>query len=607
MKWKVLIFMLLWIILPMHVNAQERIVIKPMVKSQVYNGNVEFEVTVYSTNLQRVEYLVYSEGVVTQTGTQIMNEFYKKNYSFMLTIDAKKNNSNWVYVEVNAYDRDGSKYTKISNPIKIDIDKPIIDIKYNKNSEIYYKSRIATITVIERNFSPNNCRFLGNTPSPSAWTSKGNVHKAKIKFNSDGEYLLQIECTDLAGNKSSQTSKSFVVDKTKPKIKIDFDKQKDKPYYAKNRTATITIIEKNLDKNKISINGEWKKVGENYKSSYTFKKEGKYRIQLQCTDLAGNKSEKVVSEVFYIDSKKPKIQVTGIKNNKSYGKDDEVFFTIKADDTYYDHMVYTLNDTKKEIKSKSFSSKITQDGIYVLTAQAFDKSGQKSKKVKKTFTVNKKGSTYELVQNDEVMVKEKNISKIVSKKLWITLNNQDYELKPDRDYKIVDSCQYVIDKKVFEKYGEGAYKIGIQSIDEAGNLSVYLPKEEILIDKTPPEGYFIGLDKTVYGLKQKKFSIGYKDNVGVKSLTLKIDGKKVKEWNQEELLKARGEVTYLLEESKQKREVSFILQDIAGISTTSEPIKVLITTDLWTRYQKIIISFMLLLGVSLYIFRKNRT
>lgn len=607
MKWKVLIFMLLWLILPMRVNAQEKIEINPMVKSQVYNGNVEFEVTVYSTNLQRVEYLVYSEGVVTQTGTQIINEFYKKNYSFILTVDAKKNNSNLVYVEVNAYDRDGSKYTNISNSIKIDMDKPMIDIQYDKNSENYYKSRIATITVTERNFSPKNCRFFGNTPSPSAWTSKGNVHKTKIKFNSDGEYLLQIECTDLAGNKSSQTSKSFVIDKTKPKIKIDFDKQKDKPYYAKNRTATITIIEKNLDKNKIAINGEWKKVGENYKSSYTFKKEGKYRIQLQCTDLAGNKSKKVVSEAFYIDSKKPKIQVTGIKNNKSYGKDDEVLFTIKADDTYYDHLVYTLNDTKKEIKSKSFSSKITQDGVYVLTAQVFDKSGQKSKKVKKTFTVNKNGSSYQLLQDDKVMVVEKNISKIVSKKLWITLNNQDYELKPDRDYKIVDSCKYVIDKKVFEKYGEGAYKIGVQSIDKAGNLNVYLPKEEILIDKTPPEGYFIGLDKTVYGLKQKKFSIGYKDNVGIKSLVLKINGEEVKSWNREELLEAKGEVSYLLVEDKKEREISFVLQDVAGISTTSEPIKVLITTDLWTRYQKIIIFFMLLSGVSLYIFRKNRT
>ena len=335
MKWKVLIFMLLWFILPMRVNAQDRIRIEPMVKSQVYNGNVEFEVTVHSTNLQRIEYLVYSEGVVTQTGTVIINEFYKKNYSFMFAVNAKKNNSNLVYVEVNAYDRDGNKNTNISNPIKIDTDKPIIDIQYDKDNQTYYKSRMATITITERNFSSDNCKVFGNTPLPSNWISKGNIHKAKIKFNRDGEYLPRIEYTDLAGNKSSKTSNPFVIDKTKPKIKIDFNKQKDKPYYAKNRTATITITEKNWDKNTLPIKGKWKKVGESYKASYTFEKEGKHFIQLQCTDLAGNKSKKVKSEIFYIDREKPKIQITGIKNNKSYGKDDEVFFTIKADDTYY--------------------------------------------------------------------------------------------------------------------------------------------------------------------------------------------------------------------------------------------------------------------------------
>lgn len=608
MNWKkgLLLLLVLWLGLSMRVDAQEKIVIKPTVKKQVYNKNVKFDVTVHSTNLQRIEYLVYSEGEITQTGTVIINEFYKKNYSFQLIVDAKKNNSNLVYVEVNAYDRDGSKHTNASNPIKIDIDKPIIEIEYDKNNQTgyYNQTRTATITIIEKNFNLNSCRL--------DWIKTGNTYKAIVKFDRDGEYVLDFKCSDLAGNKSRKTSSPFVIDKTKPRINISYDKNNKTSYYAKKRTVTIAITEKNFDKNNVKLSipvKEWKKIGNQYQASYTFKKEGKYQIEASCKDLAKNKSQKVSSEVFYIDTKKPVVKVTGIKNNKSYGKKNEVMFKVCAKDTYYDHMVYTLKGHSQTIRKKSFSKKITEDGVYLLTVQAVDKSRQKSDRVKIAFTVNRKGSTYQLLQTDKVMIKETNLNKIIDKKLWITSNNKDYELKPNVDYKTVDN-QYVISKSVFEEYGEGSYSIGVQSRDEAGNSNLFLPKEEILIDKTPPEGYFIGLDKKVYGLKQKKFKIGYKDNTGVESLILKIDGKEVKNWNREELLNAKGEVSYLLEESKKEREISFVLKDVAGISTESKPVKILVTTDLWMRYEnvyKIGIGLIVILIGSVCVFGKNRT
>lgn len=137
------------------------------------------------------------------------------------------------------------------------------------------------------------------------------------------------------------------IDKTKPKIDVVYDNVdvENEKYYKGERTATITITERNFDPNdtKVDISGpsvnlsSWKHIGgkgckgdsENVDTHHVdackwvatahFSKDGEYALSCKTTDLAGNTAAYGQTDVFVIDKTLPEISVTYDNHNARNG------------------------------------------------------------------------------------------------------------------------------------------------------------------------------------------------------------------------------------------------------------------------------------------------
>lgn len=165
--------------------------------------------------------------------------------------------------------------------------------------------------------------------------------KKTIKATATGKYT--IIATDRAGNKTKLT---FTVNSAKPKAKgITDGKGFKKSFTFKINTADIK---------KVVVNKKVLKV----KASYTYKKAGKYVIQL--TNKAGVTAKYTV----YIDKTKP--TVTGAKNGKTYSKPVTIWGSDKLSG------IKTVKIDNKIVKKKT---KISKKGKHTVTVT--DNAGNK--------------------------------------------------------------------------------------------------------------------------------------------------------------------------------------------------------------------------------------
>lgn len=111
----------------------------------------------------------------------------------------------------------------VSERFTVDKTSPDVNVSWNNtnsNTNFYNEERVATITVTERNFDPSLVRVEGG--EVSGWSSSGDIHTAVVRYGSSGEYEMSVACSDVAGNRSTDTYSSgkFVVDLDKPKVEI---------------------------------------------------------------------------------------------------------------------------------------------------------------------------------------------------------------------------------------------------------------------------------------------------------------------------------------------------------------------------------------------------
>lgn len=226
--------------------------------------------------------------------------------------------------------------------------KPKIAVKYdNKNgasngSATYYsKARKAEITVSTADFSEDKTfvivtkdgkktiktfKELGYTYKEQGGQS---YYTAKYDFTADGVYTLSVTAEDEIGNIAENFSE-FVIDKTAPTVKVQFDNNnaRNAKYFGRDRTATITITERNFDADKVTFTGEgysksvkWKNSGDTHTAEIKFSDEKNYTFGVSCKDLAENSSkditsgQKAVSD-FVIDKTAPTgtISINGVSD-----------------------------------------------------------------------------------------------------------------------------------------------------------------------------------------------------------------------------------------------------------------------------------------------------
>lgn len=159
------------------------------------------------------------------------------------------------------------------------------------------------------------------------------------------DIVILLELEDLCGNTSSK-SYTLSIDKTQPHIEVSFNptdgnKVGTGDYYKTDRTATITVYERNFNPNDFvltvngSTNGMTISPGENWNTTYsvdvnnsdqiahvatvTFHADNDYNMESAFTDMAGNEADnnhKKEAE-FTVDQTVPVISITFDVNNSS--------------------------------------------------------------------------------------------------------------------------------------------------------------------------------------------------------------------------------------------------------------------------------------------------
>ena len=299
----------------------------------------------------------------------------------------------------------------------------------------------------------------------SNWASTGEgdaaVHIGTFTISSDGDYSFSINFTDMAGNMAEPFSQSmFVVDKTAPVLKTNFDEfktSKEEHYFGLdsiNKIARITIIEHNfsadganveilkkesgLKHDKSNMNSVpaygWRDDGDEHILEIPFKEndDGIYLIRVSPVDLASNSTAAQETVVFEIDFKNPIIAerngVYAKDEKKSYenleiynektGIEEDFIPSVAFSDTNFDHIDYDLTvytpeySNGKEIgtivpdtDSGSISEKLytlpefEKDGVYSVDLTAVDKAGNRSVLCRNTSVLMMKSDVLAYISN----------------------------------------------------------------------------------------------------------------------------------------------------------------------------------------------------------------
>lgn len=149
--------------------------------------------------------------------------------------------------------------------------------------------------------------------------------------NNSNDIVIKIKATSRAGYVSEDSVK-VSIDKTNPRVDIRFDQENgdslNEEFYRNDRTATITINERNFDPAGVLLSVEntdgtipalsdWSTVangGDPDANSHTatllFHEDGDYTVSMQYTDIAGNKAVTFEPQSFTIDQTIPEIEVS---------------------------------------------------------------------------------------------------------------------------------------------------------------------------------------------------------------------------------------------------------------------------------------------------------
>lgn len=508
------------------------------------------------------------------------------------------NESNEITVRVRMRDGVGNTSERV---LTFGIDKtiPVVEYSFDNNAadadhgNIFNQPRTMRISVTEKNFSANDfvCSIRnseGSAPALSQWTEERDpddpnkvTHTATVRFQADGNYTVNLGYTDRAGNRAGIPAvQSFIIDQSRPVILIVFDNNdaKNGNYYNKARTATVTVVERNFDVARVTMEsnaqklGVWSANGDRHSVTVSFTDDGVYDLKVSATDRAGNEADVRTEEQFIIDTVAPTLTLEGVKS--ANGKDDTIapVITCTDDNFYMDGLKVELSRAKRdmEINAPVTSKELTEEGVngvqvfydmtvnrqrddddlYTFRIVATDKAGNTCEQIVKSFSVNRFGSYYEIENAGEfnkqyvlgvedLQIREFNVDDIDTDEVKITVfrNNSpitlargDYQVKTviekDQDW---NEYLYTIKKEIFAQDGE--YVIEIESQDRAGNKNVNTAdgKDGLIsfcIDKVAPEIIAINpVSNGKYAETSITATVEIRDNYRLEEVRFVLDGK----------------------------------------------------------------------------------
>lgn len=439
-----------------------------------------------------------------------------------------------------------------TNPEEFTIDQtaPVINVVYDnneaENGKYFDANRTATITIVEHNFDIARVDFTqsakrGGVVPNVEWAHNGDTHVATIRYSVDGDYIFDVEMTDMAGNESGAANygdtvsgMDFVIDTTFENM-ISYDGVENGVAYGHDATVipSININDINLQ-------------------DYT-------------------------------------ITLVGVQKDKTVDLTEEVNALAQAGE----ETVAGIFDI--------FAVEQGLDGIYTLTLTSTDKAGnQDSEQI--VFTVNRFGSVYaynaflmELIANGgayrqsigtDLVITEYNADKLLggSLKIEITcdgrpLENVVYSVTPE----INDSVEvgesgwyqykYTISKDNFTS--DGVYKISVSSEDATGNTPENSNYEDLgitfRVDSANAEiTSIVGLEERIINAQSVTVKYTIFDTIGLKSIKVFVDGKVVDEITDfsQDMNNYNG--SFVINEADRAQSVQIVVEDMSGnITDTS--------------------------------------
>ena len=339
--------------------------------------NVEKTVTItvkdlsFSADKDKVKVMLKKDGVDTQLASDFKeiagyttwensNDTYK---TYQMTYVIKDDADYAFTVECTDLAGNEDNYDRVDY-FTIDKTSPVINVEYDNNTpsniydghNYYNEQRTATITIDELSFNNDDVKVLVTKNNQTVavqpafnqiagYTTRAdsgdtyNTYQMTYAFDTDGDYTITVEYTDLAKNVDTyDRTDNFTVDMNGADIYVTYDNNQPSntvdgyDYYNVTRTATVTIEElsfRNEDAhvivtkngNAVQVTPQFKETAgyqvrdngnsyRTYQMTYLIDGDGDYTFTVDYTDLAGNADTYDRTDSFTIDKTRPEIRVT---------------------------------------------------------------------------------------------------------------------------------------------------------------------------------------------------------------------------------------------------------------------------------------------------------
>ncbi|MFX0205588.1 MAG: NosD domain-containing protein, partial [Candidatus Hodarchaeota archaeon] len=268
-------------------------------------------------------------------------------------------------IQINALDDLGNLNTSWFF-FTIDSTKPVIVLNSPGNISEFHNGTVLDFLIIDPNLMQANYSVNGEPAIPlsdpfdiftSGWD--------------DGDYIVQINAQDLAGNTNSSWF-FFTVNSTIPLILLN--SPENNSIIPNSTILDFSIIDNNLQEANYSVNGgNVITFSEPFNISTTGWSDGGYTIQIKVIDGDGNSKSSLF--FFTIDSTKPTIILNSPKNNSVMPNGTLLDFSII--DPNLAHTNYSINGWANISFSDPFhiSTLGWDDGDYTIQINAIDQAG----------------------------------------------------------------------------------------------------------------------------------------------------------------------------------------------------------------------------------------
>lgn len=393
----------------------------------------------------------------------------------------------------------------------------------------------------------------------TATDEAGNV----TKTNTDGTYTKNGKGPNGASGEPSNCysvvkdngKTDFTIDQTTPEVSVRFDNNSavNGKYFPAGRTATITVVEHNFDKNMVALDvtgasgsTDWVDDGDTHTATVSFLNDADCKFAIQVVDKAGNicdneavnYGDSAAPGEFVIDTTAPTLALTGVNGpfadactpgfegqdaNMSTEYELHLMRSVRenaADDATALCSRELVNISTTDIRAvfqnipdMLDNAEYYSDGIYKLSVTIRDMADNTTTQ-EATFAVNRHGSFYiygEALANLVTKQFAQNDFVDAQTGAWTIMEYNASPVQPDsvqlqiyRDNALVTSVTPEIRGGMDDATGlyryvyeldrnmfaqDGLYKVQVRSTDEAGNLSENIDEVDDNGNVTTPEKY----------------------------------------------------------------------------------------------------------------------